>query len=211
MTGSAAIELLWIPLGTGACVVRASGRAFEAASAVLQRRSACDLYHSAIIIEVPAGRFVIEMAPIPDSDGAARGAVVEGPVGMRWAARFRVFRYEVRCWRDGVIPDADRAVEVIRWDVDAGVGQRIVQLAPSLPTPVWGRDELRAGEMWNSNSITAWLLTKAGIDTASIRMPNGGRAPGWNAGLVVAARQPAAAEPGHVSAVPNFREQGRTY
>ena len=31
-----------------------------------------------------------------------------------------------------------------------------------MPTPVWGRDELRAGEMWNSNSLTSWLIVAAG-------------------------------------------------
>jgi hypothetical protein len=57
---------------------------------------------------------------------------------------------------------------------------------PTVPTPVWGRDEFGAGEMWNSNSVTAWLLARAGIDTTDLAPPNGGRAPGWNAGLVVA-------------------------
>ena len=54
--------------------------------------------------------------------------------------------------------------------------------------PVWGRDELRAGEMWNSNSFIAWLLARSGIDTDTIRPPDNGRAPGWEAGLVVARR-----------------------
>ena len=51
------------------------------------------------------------MAPIRDADGAQRGVVAEGAVGSRWARRFRIFRYEVRRWRDGVIPDVDEAVE----------------------------------------------------------------------------------------------------
>jgi hypothetical protein len=42
--------------------------------------------------------------------------------------------------------------------------------------------------MWNSNSIVAWLLARAGFDMASVAMPANGRAPGWDAGLVVAAR-----------------------
>jgi hypothetical protein len=60
---------------------------------------------------------------------------------------------------------------------------------PSVPTPVWGRDELGAGEMWNSNSITAWLLASAGLPVEEIRPPAGGRAPGWNAGISVARRR----------------------
>jgi hypothetical protein len=53
---------------------------------------------------------------------------------------------------------------------------------------VWGRDESRAGEMWNSNSVIAWLTARADLDADAIQPPVGGRAPGWNAGLVVAYR-----------------------
>jgi hypothetical protein len=53
---------------------------------------------------------------------------------------------------------------------------------------VWGRDESRTGEMWNSNSVIAWLIARAGLDAAAIQPPAGGRAPGWNAGLVAARR-----------------------
>ena len=40
--------------------------------------------------------------------------------------------------------------------------------------------------MWNSNSVIAWLIARAGLDAHAIQPPFGGRAPGWNAGLVVA-------------------------
>jgi hypothetical protein len=43
--------------------------------------------------------------------------------------------------------------------------------------------------MWNSNSIIAWLLERSGLDINRITPPSGGRAPGWNAGIVVARRQ----------------------
>ena len=66
---------------------------FEALCAAVQRRHAHALYHSALEISVPAGRFTIEMAPIPDTHGQSRGVVAEGPVGTKWAGRFRVFRY----------------------------------------------------------------------------------------------------------------------
>jgi hypothetical protein len=69
----------------------------------------------------------------------------------------------------------------------------VLDLVPHVPTPVWGRDDLKAGEMWNSNSVTAWLIARSGMDTESIQPPAGGRAPGWGAGLVVARRQQAAA------------------
>jgi hypothetical protein len=41
--------------------------------------------------------------PIPDADGPARGVLVDGPVACRRLGRWLVFRYEVRCWPDGVI------------------------------------------------------------------------------------------------------------
>ena len=62
------------------------------------------------------------------------------------------------------------------------------QRVAEIPVPVWGRDELRAGEMWNSNSVIAWVLARSGLAAASILPPVGGRAPGWNAGVVVADR-----------------------
>jgi hypothetical protein len=57
-----------------------------------------------------------------------------------------------------------------------------------VPTPVWGRDDLHADEMWNSNSVMAWVITRAGLDIDSIQPPMGGRAPGWHAGVTVARR-----------------------
>jgi hypothetical protein len=62
-------------------------------------RPACDLYHSALEVRVPDGRFVIEMTPVPDSNGTRRGLAAVGPVGNRRAGRFRRFRYEIRRWR----------------------------------------------------------------------------------------------------------------
>ena len=184
------VDLYWLPLGAGGHSVRLNGRVFEAVAARLGHRTARALYHSALEVRVPAGRFVIEMAPVRDSDGARRGVVAEGAVGSRWAGRFRIFRYEVRRWRDGVIPDVDEAVES-PWRVtgDRRVAERVLDLVPDVPTGVWGRDELLAGEMWNSNSLISWLLARGGLDTESVHPPAGGRAPGWHSGLVVARRE----------------------
>jgi hypothetical protein len=188
----AAVDLYWLPLGAGGHFVRLNGRVFEAMAARAARRPACDLYHSALAIRVAADRFVIEQAPVRDARGEQRGAVAEGPVGIRWAGRFRIFRYEVRRWLEGEIPDMDEAVESPRRLTDnETVAQRLLDLVPKVPTPVWGRDELRTGDMWNSNSVTAWLIACSGIDTETIHPPTAGRAPGWQAGLVVARRQKA--------------------
>ena len=187
----AGVDLYWLPLGAGGHSVRLNGKVFEAVVARLERRSACDLYHSALVVQVSGGRFVIEQAPVGRGDGRARGVVGVGAVGSRRAGRFRIFRYELRCWRDGVIPDVAEAVESPqRLSTDPRLAQRILDLVRAVPTPVWGRDELRAGEMWNSNSVISWLISRAGLPVDSIRPPAGGRAPGWHAGVAVARRSP---------------------
>ncbi len=189
---TAAVDLYWLPLGAGGHFVRLNGRVFEAAAARAARRPACDLYHSALEVRVATARFVIEQAPVRDDRGERRGVVAEGPVGIRCAGRFRIFRYEIRRWRDGRIPDVDEAVDSPRrLTVERSRAQRVLDLVPQVPTPVWGRDDLKIGDMWNSNSVIAWLIARSGIDTESIHPPAGGRAPGWHAGLVVARRQQA--------------------
>ena len=183
------VDLYWIPLGAGARVVRASGKLFEGVSALVDHRSRCDLYHSALEVRVPDGRFVIEMAPIPDARGAQRGVVAEGPVGSRWARRLRVFRYEIRRWRDGQIPDCEYAIESpVRLAAGPREARGLLHLVDAVPVAVWGRDELDAGEMWNSNSVTSWLLRRSGLFRSTLVPPRGGRAPGWHAGSIVAGR-----------------------
>jgi hypothetical protein len=186
----AAVDLYWLPLGAGGHFVRLNGRVFEAVAARLERRPVAALYHSALAVTLPEGEFVIEMAPIPDGHGTLRGVVAEGPVGSRWTRRLRLFRYENRCWRGGEIPDVAEAVDSPRrLTDDPALAARILGLVPEAPTPVWGRDELGAGEMWNSNSLISWLLVRSGLDVESVQPPLGGRAPGWHAGIVVARQQ----------------------
>jgi len=187
---STSIDLYWLPLGAGGWFVRLNGRIYEAIRARLERRRPLDLYHSALEVRVPEGRFVIENSwPIPDGDGASRGVVVEGPVGSRRIGRFRTLRYEVRRWRDGVIIDAAEAVaSPQRLSEDPHQARRLLDLVASVPNLPWGRDQLRTGDMWNSNSVISWLLARSGIPTQAIRPPDGGRAPGWEAGLVTATR-----------------------
>ena len=183
----AGVYLYWIPVGAGAHVVRVCSKAFETLSAGVQRRRPRDLYHSALEVVVPQERFIIEVTPIPAGAAGDRGVVGEGPVGDRLLGRFRLFRYEIRRWPQGVIPDVSYAVEMTRV-ADVAPARNILDLVPSVPTLVWGRDELGAGDMWNSNSVTSWLLARAGVDVSRLGPPAGGRAPGWDAGLVAARR-----------------------
>jgi hypothetical protein len=183
------IDLYWLPLGAGGHSVRLNGLVFEALAARLQHRDRSDLYHSALEVYVPEGRFVIEQAPAW-GENVERGVVAEGPVGTRAAGRFRLFRYEVRRWRDGVIPDVAEAVDSpCRLSDDPDSARRLLDLVPQVPTPVWGRDELQLGEMWNSNSLISWLIARSGLDVETVKLPIGGRAPGWDAGVVLARRQ----------------------
>jgi len=183
------VDLYWLPLGAGGHSVRLNGRVYEAVVAAVERRGRFDLYHSALEVQVPAGRFVIEMTPIPDTRGAERGVVAEGPVGSRLTRRLRIFRYEVRRWPGGAIPDVAEAVESPhRVTGDVAIAEQLLDLVPAVPTPVWGRDELRTGEMWNSNSLISWLIVSAGLDLAAVPLPARGRAPGWDAGIAVASR-----------------------
>jgi hypothetical protein len=189
-----AVDLYWLPLGAGGHVVKVCGRIYEALAARLQRRPACDLYHSALQIHVPEGTYVIEQTPVPDLSGSQRGVVAGGAVGTRRAGRFRIFRYEIRLWPGGHIPDVADAVDSPRRVTnDEARPRRVLHVVRQVPTPVWGRDELATGEMWNSNSVIAWTLERSGIDTEAIQPPAGGRAPGWQAGLVVARRPDRAA------------------
>jgi hypothetical protein len=186
---SAAVDLYWLPLGAGGHSVRLNGRVYEGLAARVQRRPACDLYHSALQIQVAEGTYVVEQTPVPDLSGSQRGVVAGGAVGSRWAGRFRIFRYEIRLWLGGHIPDVAEAVESPRrLASDDDHARRVLELVAQVPTPVWGRDELGTGEMWNSNSVIAWVIARSGIDADSIQPPAGGRAPGWHAGLAVARR-----------------------
>ena len=54
----------------------------------------------------------------------------------------------------------------------------MLDLAPQVPTPVWGRDERRAGDMWNSNSVVAWLIDRSGLPSRPGGPPAGGPCPG---------------------------------
>jgi hypothetical protein len=201
--GAAAVDLYWLPLGAGGHFVRLNGRAYEALMAQIARRPTYDLYHSALQVQVPEATYVVEQTPIPDLSGEQRGVVAAGAVGSRWAGRFRIFRYEIRLWRNGHIPDVAEAVESPRQlTSDERRARRVLDVVAQVPTPVWGRDELGTGEMWNSNSVIAWVIASSGIEAESIRPPAGGRAPGWQAGLEVARRHEPPTPSAGVDAIP---------
>jgi hypothetical protein len=188
---ASAVSLFWLPLGAdGNPAVRWSGHAYEAVVARRGHRDPLSLFHSALVVRLDGTSYVVEMAPAWGAPARERGVVGEGAVGLAFLGRSRLFRYEIRRWREGAIADADQAVSSPQ-DLNATHGQArtLLALVPRCPTPVWGRDELAAGDMWNSNSLVAWLLTHVGLHGDDIAPPLHGRAPGWDAGVRVAKRQ----------------------
>jgi hypothetical protein len=189
--GPDGVDLFWIPLGAGAggTVVRWSGRVYEAVAAARARRPRQGLFHSALEVTVDGHRTAIEMAPVWTTTGD-RGVVAEGPVGRRFLGRWRPFRYEIRCWRDGTIPDIAAAQDApIRMSDRPEAARTILGLVPEFPACTWGRDELGTGDMWSSNSLVSWLLAGAGLRVDDVGPPLAGRAPGWDAGLAAASRR----------------------
>ena len=192
---SSRLQLYWIPLGAGdgfgARVVRTSGGLYEHVKALIQRRSPQPLFHAALIADTPAGQCVVEMTPVPRDGGAERrGVVGGGAVGSRLLGRARIFRYEIRRWHGGVIPDIGHAVDSpVLISTDADEVAVVLGLLPEVPPNVWGRDEARAGDMWNSNSVVSWTLERAGCADRAGPPPRRGRAPGWDAGITVARRR----------------------
>jgi hypothetical protein len=187
----ASVNLLWLPLGAGGggCV-RGNGRLYEALAARRANRAPLDLYHSALLVLLGADRYAIEMAPAWSLRVADRGVVAGGPVGLAWLGRSPLFRYEVRRWRNGYVPDAAEAVAGPReLSTDPGLAARVLDLVPAFPAVTWGRDDLGTGDMWNSNSLVSWLLARGGYPADLVPLPAGGRAPGWLAGMTVARRQ----------------------
>lgn len=185
--GGAAVDLFWLPLGAGGSFVRFNGRIFELVRGAFARRRALDIYHAALEITVPGGRYVVEITPDSGLDPEGHGVIATAPVGSRFAGRLRMFRYEVHCWRDGEIPDRSEAVDSPQClTTDGDHAQLMIELVNQVPMPVWGRDELGTGEMWTSNSVIAWLISRSGLPTSALHPPAGGCAPGWDAGLRVA-------------------------
>lgn len=186
------IELSWIPLGAGGSpLVRASGRAYEAVHARRERRPPGGLVHAALVVRDGGAPVAVEVTPAwggPPGPPSARGVVAEGPVGARALGRSRWFRYEVRCWRGGTVPDLAWAVQRQRVADDARAAAALLAAAPRVPRHTWGRDALRVGDMWTSNSVVAWLLAAAGLDPRPLGPPAGQRAPGWACGVAAAAR-----------------------
>lgn len=185
-----AVELWWLPVGAGTSrFQRGSLRVWETIEAARARRPRATLLHSALKLSPGEGeRYTLELTPA--FIGGSAPPVAVGPVGMRAAGRFRLFRYQLRCLPGDDLPDEAWAVESpVALTDDCVMARRIMELAPTVPRHVWGRRVAGTREMWTSDSTISWLLAKAGIDVALLAPPAGGRAPGWTAGWMLAGRR----------------------
>jgi hypothetical protein len=185
------VELYWIPLGAGdnTRCVRWSGHAFEALAARRQHRHVAALYHSALRVVCDGTFSVIEMGPAWGNTEDERGVVSCGPVGLPMLGRSSLFRYEVRCWKGGSIPDVSFAIDSPQvMSDDAERACLVLGSVSTVPPLTWGRDEGGTGSMWNSNALISWLLAATGHDLRDVLPPAGGRAPGWECGRVLARR-----------------------
>jgi len=169
---------------------------WEHVVARIEQRPPLRLVHSALEVYIDDDRYVIEMAPEwSDPHVLQRGVVARGPVGLRPLGQSRFFRYEVRCWKNGDLPDRAWAVgEPVLVSHDEAVIRAVLQHVSDVPTLVWGLPVATTMDMWNSNSLVAWLLSTTLPDSSLPSPPEGCRAPGWAAGLAVALRQRAGRE-----------------
>jgi hypothetical protein len=189
--------LWWLPVGAGGHVVIHTSRWWESYHARREHRTPRSLYHAALEVYTDsATRHVIEMAPAWGQDAHPHGVMMTGPVGLRCLGRSRLFRYEVRCWRNGTIPDKHLAPEPpLVFPLTLPGAQALIARVADVPRHTWGRDALGTGDMWNSNSVISWLLLTSGVEAAELDPPQGGAAPGWAAGIIAAEHPPVAPQP----------------
>jgi hypothetical protein len=188
------VDLYWMPVGAGAIsrTRQKSLDAWEAVNAFIARRPRAALYHSALKVAIEDTVYAIEVTPVFRDD--AEPPAMTGPVGLRGAGRFRIFRYQLRCSPGGRFPDEEYAVGgAARLTTECAPARRVLEAGAAVPPYVWGWRVRGTSEMWTSDSVISWMLVRAGLDASSVQPPPGGRAPGWIAGIEAASRRKATA------------------
>jgi hypothetical protein len=181
---NAGVELYWIPVAAGTPrLQRASLRVWEAFEAARARRPRATLFHTALKLWPPSGQ-ALTLELVPAFKGANQTSLASGPVGVRGADRWLIFRYQLLLVPGASLPDEQWAVESpVCLSTEAATASRLLELAPAVPGHTWGRRVKGTHEMWTSDSVVSWLLVRAGLDLTRVQPPAGGRAPGWGAGI----------------------------
>lgn len=182
--GCCSLDLYWLPVGAGTSRPQQwSLRLWEAIEAARARRPRAKLLHCALKFTT-ASRGPLTLELTPAFIKSAIPPVATGPVGVRGAERFAIFRYALRCVPGATLPDEEWAIDSpIRLSEDCASIERVLMLAREVPRYVWGRRAPGTTEMWTSDSVISWLLVCAGIGLSGVAPPIGGRAPGWLAGI----------------------------
>ena len=111
----------------------------------------------------PRGTWCARDPSAPDTWGASASSATRYAAGERAPSR----------------TSAEAVDSPLRLSSDRDRACALLDLVDRFPNFTWGRDEQRTGEMWNSNSLTSWLLVRSGHDLRDVRPPERGRAPGW--------------------------------
>lgn len=194
--GEGFVDLYWLPVGAGKLSPprRWSLWLWETLDAALHRRSRKQLLHAGLKLQVPdGGVFTVEL--MPDFIPSTTPPAMTGPVGFRFAERWRYFRYRLSCEPVTRLPDEEFAVGPPIRLGDGALAARLLELAPTLPAYVWGRRVKGTHEMWTSDSAISWLLLHAGVTLEVVGPPKFGRAPGWSAGVELASESRKASSP----------------
>ncbi len=121
--------------------------------------------------------------PVPFPSAATTGVAVAAEPTAPVGAREPISTAEAESATATATATDDGVTE---HDAARRCARAVLDAAGHVPLLVWGRRAPGGSEMWNSSSVVAWLLARAGVDALAVRPPPGGRAPGWHASLVAA-------------------------
>ncbi len=191
----ASVDLYWLPLGAGGRVVRWCGRLYESWAAWREHRDRAALFHAGLMLRLDDTAFAVEMGPVWNVTEPDRGVLLEGPSARGGSAVSGLPATRCGAGRAATFPDLARRCDPVRTTHEPGtVAGRPGRAPAAAAAHTWGRDELGAGEMWNSNSAVAWhSRAPATTWTPSDRRPAAGR-PG---GRPASCWPGAAVDPGH--------------
>jgi hypothetical protein len=164
-------------------------KGWERLRALKAGRSPRELLHVALEVQLDSStKFVIEL--VPAGFGPARtstGVVGNGPILSRALGWMRMFQYEIRRWKNGVVEAKDKSTRPpSTYVITRDQALQIIDGASRAPRHPWGQDVLGNGDMWNSNSLVSFVLVSAGMDPAAIEPPASADWPGWDTGVALA-------------------------